>query len=136
MSHAWRLVLQLALVALSVLLGSYLADNYRLIPDWLLYLPLVDFSTADILTNLKVFLFFCGVAFLVGRLFLGWGVFSTSRRTAQEVYVLMVGIVAASLYLFVFTTVNFSPELLLDTCLLYTSPSPRDKRQSRMPSSA
>ena len=26
--------------------------------------------------------------------------------------------------------------LLRDTCLLYTSPSPRDKRQSRMPSSA
>ena len=25
---------------------------------------------------------------------------------------------------------------LNDTCLLYTSPSPRDKRQSRMPSSA
>ena len=24
----------------------------------------------------------------------------------------------------------------IDTCLLYTSPSPRDKRQSRMPSSA
>ena len=34
-----------------------------------------------------------------------------------------------------------TPVLLLDygnflTCLLYTSPSPRDKRQSRMPSSA
>ena len=26
--------------------------------------------------------------------------------------------------------------LRADTCLLYTSPSPRDKRQSRMPSSA
>ena len=25
---------------------------------------------------------------------------------------------------------------LLERCLLYTSPSPRDKRQSRMPSSA
>ena len=25
---------------------------------------------------------------------------------------------------------------LVDVCLLYTSPSPRDKRQSRMPSSA
>ena len=25
---------------------------------------------------------------------------------------------------------------IIDTCLLYTSPSPRDKRQSRMPSSA
>ena len=28
------------------------------------------------------------------------------------------------------------PTHLLYTCLLYTSPSPRDKRQSRMPSSA
>ena len=27
-------------------------------------------------------------------------------------------------------------EILLNSCLLYTSPSPRDKRQSRMPSSA
>ena len=26
--------------------------------------------------------------------------------------------------------------VLISTCLLYTSPSPRDKRQSRMPSSA
>ena len=26
--------------------------------------------------------------------------------------------------------------MLIDDCLLYTSPSPRDKRQSRMPSSA
>ena len=31
--------------------------------------------------------------------------------------------------------VQFSTRLTL-TCLLYTSPSPRDKRQSRMPSSA
>ena len=27
-------------------------------------------------------------------------------------------------------------DVLVCTCLLYTSPSPRDKRQSRMPSSA
>ena len=32
-----------------------------------------------------------------------------------------------------FTSVNF---YLTSSCLLYTSPSPRDKRQSRMPSSA
>ena len=30
----------------------------------------------------------------------------------------------------------YEGEYLLGTCLLYTSPSPRDKRQSRMPSSA
>ena len=31
---------------------------------------------------------------------------------------------------------SFSIAIYLITCLLYTSPSPRDKRQSRMPSSA
>ena len=31
---------------------------------------------------------------------------------------------------------GFQPLLCVLTCLLYTSPSPRDKRQSRMPSSA
>lgn len=118
MIYIGKLLLQLAIVALSVSLGSYLADNYQLIPAWLLNLPQIDFSTADILTNIKVFLAFCGGAFLVGRLFLGWNVFSTARRTAQEVYVLIVGIVASSLYLFVFTTVNFSPELLLDTSII------------------
>ena len=30
----------------------------------------------------------------------------------------------------------FPPGIKYKTCLLYTSPSPRDKRQSRMPSSA
>ena len=29
-----------------------------------------------------------------------------------------------------------TPAMIFYTCLLYTSPSPRDKRQSRMPSSA
>ena len=31
---------------------------------------------------------------------------------------------------------EYSEAYLLNRCLLYTSPSPRDKRQSRMPSSA
>lgn len=118
MSNVRALLLQLAIVALSVLLGSYLADNFRLIPNWLLYLPQIDFSVSDIFTNIKVFLVFCCGAFLIGRLFLGWKVFSTARRTAQEVYVLTVGIVAASLYLFVFTTVNFSPELVLESAII------------------
>ena len=31
---------------------------------------------------------------------------------------------------------NYPIDILVNNCLLYTSPSPRDKRQSRMPSSA
>ena len=34
------------------------------------------------------------------------------------------------------TVARLELEGLFDDCLLYTSPSPRDKRQSRMPSSA
>ena len=32
--------------------------------------------------------------------------------------------------------VNYNAKSMHDICLLYTSPSPRDKRQSRMPASA
>src|SRR5678810_1507314 len=31
---------------------------------------------------------------------------------------------------------GWSPQLLASSCLLYTSPSPRDRQKSRMPSSA
>ena len=41
-----------------------------------------------------------------------------------------------SLRLFVQASAGTGKSFLLTTCLLYTSPSPRDKRQSRMPSSA
>ena len=34
------------------------------------------------------------------------------------------------------TSINGRPHAEYNACLLYTSPSPRDKRQSRMPSSA
>ena len=37
---------------------------------------------------------------------------------------------------FTFCAAIFTPQERINLCLLYTSPSPRDKRQSRMPSSA
>ena len=37
---------------------------------------------------------------------------------------------------FGWTWISSTFQWLIDICLLYTSPSPRDKRQSRMPSSA
>ena len=47
-------------------------------------------------------------------------------------------LLAVSIYLIAGKTPQLSIEGLqhFGTCLLYTSPSPRDKRQSRMPSSA
>ena len=48
---------------------------------------------------------------------------------------LMLPIVVAP-FIFNFASLFYLSATLLMTCLLYTSPSPRDKRQSRMPSSA
>ena len=45
------------------------------------------------------------------------------------------GIILAVPFVDVVTTM-LDKDIPLTTCLLYTSPSPRDKRQSRMPSSA
>ena len=47
----------------------------------------------------------------------------------------MVAKIAGSVWA-LFLTFMVAGFILVDTCLLYTSPSPRDKRQSRMPSSA
>ena len=43
---------------------------------------------------------------------------------------------AADSELVVFDWGGYEDEMFFQDCLLYTSPSPRDKRQSRMPSSA
>ena len=43
---------------------------------------------------------------------------------------------ASAFGLHVSSSIKGPPEVEFKFCLLYTSPSPRDKRQSRMPSSA
>ena len=69
--------------------------------------------------------------------------FEQFRRTANQ-YFLLIGLL---MIIGTYTDLFYSPLLpwstitplsliLAITCLLYTSPSPRDKRQSRMPSSA
>ena len=55
--------------------------------------------------------------------------------TKKSKRVLVFGIVANLLLLGVYKYLGFLT-LNINACLLYTSPSPRDKRQSRMPSSA
>lgn len=110
--------LELAIVTAAVLLGAEIASQVRIIPTSLLRLPLVGFSAEDTRTVLTANLVACAVAFAGARLVAGWGVFRSARRAAIEVYALVVGAVAAALYLFVFTQINFSPELLLDSTLL------------------
>ena len=54
------------------------------------------------------------------QFFLDWGL-SLHTESAQEL---------------VFTSLNGCRVVVAHSCLLYTSPSPRDRQKSRMPSSA
>ena len=55
-----------------------------------------------------------------------------AQFTALHVAISLIAIAAGLIALPAFARGRILPR----TCLLYTSPSPRDKRQSRMPSSA
>ena len=68
---------------------------------------------------------------------------ATSVAAADTFYLVQSstskGVTAANLFADVATPVSFSDKVSIadaDTCLLYTSPSPRDVEESRMPSSA
>ena len=61
--------------------------------------------------------------------------FSFQGRMSRSEYWLRYTIPLLLLYVVMFVLVIVL-SLVFGVCLLYTSPSPRDKRQSRMPSSA
>ena len=110
--------LELLIVAVAVIAGSYVAQSVRIIPKALLHLPDIAFSVQDTLTVLTAFLVACAATFAANGLLNGWEVFGSARRAAKEVYALLIGIVAAALYLFFLTAISFSPELLLDASLI------------------
>lgn len=117
-ARAATFALELLVVALAATGGAWFANRYQIIPKALLHLPTIRFGEADVRVVAVTVLVGCAASFLGARLIAGWHVFGSGRRVAIEVYALVVGIVAASLYQFFLTAVNFSPELLLDTTLL------------------
>jgi len=114
--------LELLIVVAAVFGGAHFAHSVRVIPKSVIHLPVIGFGPDDVRVVLKSYLIACGLAFLAARLIAGWGVFARpdngARRVAIEVYALVTGIVAASLYMFFLTPVNFSPELLLQSTLV------------------
>ncbi|MBV7256448.1 PQQ-dependent sugar dehydrogenase [Pacificimonas sp. WHA3] len=111
------LALQMLLVIIGVRLGAEMAQSVRIIPKALLKLPEISFSAADMRTVITSVFIATLIAALGNRLINGWDVFANARRFAKELYALLVGIVAASLYLFLLSSVNFSPEFLLQATL-------------------
>ncbi len=118
LARAATLLLELLIVVVAVWAGARLAyAHVRMIPKGLIHLPAITVTPADAIIVLKADLVACLLAFLAARLIAGWGVFASARRAAIEVYALVTGIVAAALYMFFLTPINFSPEFLLQSTL-------------------
>ena len=60
----------------------------------------------------------------------------TPLTDSKTIYVNAASLATAPTITTAMADVNYTAETAATPCLLYTSPSPRDKRQSRMPSSA
>lgn len=120
MRKAFVYLLELVVVAVGVVLGAQLASRFRLIPKALLHLPQIEFSANDIRVVLLALVSGAALALLAVRGFAGGDPLATPRRAAVEGYALLVGIVAATLGLFMFTQIAFSPELLLQSTLVTT----------------
>ncbi|HEV2745701.1 MAG TPA: PQQ-dependent sugar dehydrogenase [Allosphingosinicella sp.] len=118
MSRILYFALELLIVVIAVLLGAEMAQRVHLVPRSILDIPDVYFRASDIRTVLVTFLVTCSAAMLVNRFISGWDPFETPRRAAKEVYAFLTGAVAAALYLFFLTPINFSPEFLLDAFLI------------------
>ena len=63
------------------------------------------------------------------------GLIASSFATKDRKRIILLGVFGAFLFRVIFAAITVQL-LQYPICLLYTSPSPRDKRQSRMPSSA
>ena len=63
-------------------------------------------------------------------------IFEKNFMTAAKFSVEIENIVKEGDLNYIEAIVQFCEDKNIEICLLYTSPSPRDKRQSRMPSSA
>ena len=112
------LLVECLLVGVSVLAAAPLASRVRLIPRALLHLPQIDFSFADTRVVALALMAGAALSLLALRLLAGWDIFGSPRRAAAELYALLVGIVTATLGLFLLTAISFSPELLLQSTLI------------------
>lgn len=110
-------VLQTCLIVAAVYIGRFLSEEFNLIPRAIIRLPEVDYSESDFRIVVYYFSAFHFILFGLVSLFNRRLVFFDVNRSAFEGYVLVCGISAAALGIFVTTNVPFSPELMMGTAL-------------------
>jgi len=106
------LITELLLVIAAINIADIWQANTNVIPRSLIHLPQVDYTQADFWLILKIFLGLHLFAFLLMQFKAGAWIFSDSRRTVNEIFLLIATYSLSALTVFIATTVNFDPDLM------------------------
>jgi len=107
------IAIELLIVAMAILFANYLQQHISFIPKSIIHLPEVDYSTQDFQIILLYFLFIHAIIFLLTQWRTGIWKISSTERTANELFALAAAFAASTLTIFITTTVNFSPNLMI-----------------------
>jgi len=111
------LVVELVLLVAALLLGHFINDHWSVIPKAIVNMPSPRVYIDDFLQIGAVILVVHMLVFVVLSILRGPGVFQNARRTAIEIYGLIFSVTLASLILFLFFQIAYSPNLLLAIAL-------------------
>jgi glucose/arabinose dehydrogenase/mono/diheme cytochrome c family protein len=106
------------LIVLAAFLGRLLTNHVRVIPASVVRLPVITYTEADFVTVLIALGIVCGAVFLATALIKGANLFSDARRMSVDMYALILGFTLATVYLYLFGNIIFSPELIAGTFLV------------------
>lgn len=108
MARLLTVVAELVLVALCIVAASSLAASYNIIPEAILTAKNAPLTGGDLRRVLLIGLPIHAVLFILFGALFGKGVFTDSRRTAQECYALIIAVSLLGSTVFVFTDISFS----------------------------
>ncbi len=111
------LLAEVGLVVLAAQIGNGIASRFNVIPASIIRLPSPSLSDRDFFLTWIVFLIVHFIIFLCMYFLAGGGVFQNARRTAVEIYALIIAVTLSSLILFLFFQTPYSPNLLLAIAL-------------------
>lgn len=106
------LITELLLVCLAIFIADFWQANSNVIPRSLIHLPQVDYTQSDFWLIFKIFLGFHLTAFGLMQLKAGRWILSDSRRSTNEIFLLIATYSLSALTVFLTTTVNFDPDFM------------------------
>ncbi len=106
------LIAELLIVTAAVFIADYWQQHANVIPRSLIHLPQVDYTVPEFWQILKIFLGIHLVAIVLMQLKAGAWMMSNTKRSINELFLLIATYSISALTVFLATTINFDPDLM------------------------